>query len=260
MHMLVNLHTHTPRCNHAKGTEREYIERAIEGGFHTLGFSDHAPMPFDGGYYSNFRMRPEQFDDYMTTLIDLREEYKRDIRLLIGLEAEYYPRYFNRLIDMVSPYPLDYLILGQHFIGNEHDATYSGNPLNTEAELARYVDQTAEGLATGRFTYFAHPDLIRFLGADAVYEKHMRRLCENAKALDIPLEINLLGVHTHRAYPCERFFRIAAEVGNTIVLGSDAHSPHDTFRPETIEQAHAFARNLGLNPTEDIRIRNPFLR
>jgi len=48
--------------------------------------------------------------------------------------------------------------------------------------------------------------------------------------------------------------------GNTIVLGSDAHSPHDTFRPETIAQAHDFARNLGLNPTEDIRIRNPFLR
>ncbi len=176
--MLVNLHTHTTRCNHAKGTEREYIERAIEGGFQILGFSDHAPMPFDGDYYSHFRMRPEQFDDYMTTLIDLREEYKKDIRILIGLESEYYPRYFHRMIDLVSPYPLEYLILGQHFIGNEHDATYSGNPLNTEVELARYVDQTAEGLQTGRFTYFAHPDLICFHGEDAVYEKHIRRLCE----------------------------------------------------------------------------------
>ena len=258
--MLISVHSHTPRCNHAKGSEREYIERAIEGGFQVLGFSDHAPMPFDGDYYSHFRMRPEQFDDYMTTLIDLREEYKHDIRILIGLESEYYPRYFNRMIDLVSPYPLDYLILGQHFIGNEHDATYSANQLNTERELARYVDQTAEALATGRFTYFAHPDLVFFAGDEAIYEKHIRRLCENAKALDIPLEINLLGLNTNRAYPCSRFFRIAADVGNTVVLGSDAHVPHDVFLPDIIERATAFAHNLGLEPTEDFRIRNPFLR
>lgn len=30
--MLANYHTHTVRCHHAKGTEREYIEHAIEQG------------------------------------------------------------------------------------------------------------------------------------------------------------------------------------------------------------------------------------
>ena len=30
--MIANYHTHTWRCRHADGTEREYVERAIEGG------------------------------------------------------------------------------------------------------------------------------------------------------------------------------------------------------------------------------------
>ena len=35
--MKMNLHTHTPRCHHAIGSEREYIERAIAAGLDTLG-------------------------------------------------------------------------------------------------------------------------------------------------------------------------------------------------------------------------------
>ena len=46
-----SLHTHTFRCGHASGTEREYIENAIAAGFDTLGFSDHAPYVFRDGYY-----------------------------------------------------------------------------------------------------------------------------------------------------------------------------------------------------------------
>lgn len=36
--MIANYHTHTWRCRHADGTEREYVERAIEGGLKILGF------------------------------------------------------------------------------------------------------------------------------------------------------------------------------------------------------------------------------
>ena len=39
--MNANYHTHTVRCHHAIGSEREYIEKAISRGFKKLGFSDH---------------------------------------------------------------------------------------------------------------------------------------------------------------------------------------------------------------------------
>ena len=106
--MRANYHTHTPRCNHAEGAERDYIERALEGGLEELGFSDHTPYFFDKpGYYSSFRMRPEQLEDYVSTLLSLREEYGDRLRLFIGLEAEYYPKLFPRLLDFLRQFPLD---------------------------------------------------------------------------------------------------------------------------------------------------------
>ena len=62
--MIANYHTHTWRCRHADGTEREYVERAIEGGLKILGFSDHSPYPFPDGYDSGMRMRLDQVEGY----------------------------------------------------------------------------------------------------------------------------------------------------------------------------------------------------
>ena len=60
--MIVNLHAHTTRCGHASGTEREYLDRAVEAGLIRYGFSDHAPYIFTGtDYYSSSRMRPSLF-------------------------------------------------------------------------------------------------------------------------------------------------------------------------------------------------------
>ena len=39
--LIANYHTHTKRCHHACGEDREYVEAAIESGLKILGFSDH---------------------------------------------------------------------------------------------------------------------------------------------------------------------------------------------------------------------------
>ena len=119
MGMICNLHAHTVRCNHASGTEREYIENALAAGLETFGFSDHTPYVFADGYYSGFRMRPELQKDYVETLLALKEEYRGRIGILIGYEAEYYPRFWRDYLKLITRYHVDYLILGQHFIENE---------------------------------------------------------------------------------------------------------------------------------------------
>ena len=58
--MIANYHTHTVRCTHAVGTEEEYVIAVIKAGLKILGFSDHAPYPFAGGYCSHSRMRTEE--------------------------------------------------------------------------------------------------------------------------------------------------------------------------------------------------------
>ncbi len=52
-----NYHMHTTRCGHATGTDREYVESAIRLGYKTIGFSDHTPQPFPGGFVSPVRMK-----------------------------------------------------------------------------------------------------------------------------------------------------------------------------------------------------------
>lgn len=36
--LTTNFHTHTTRCNHAAGEDRQYVEEAIKGGLKVLAF------------------------------------------------------------------------------------------------------------------------------------------------------------------------------------------------------------------------------
>ena len=74
---LRNYHTHTALCNHAKGEIRDYVEAAVERGLKTIGFSCHAPYPFELKDYSSwYRMTTEQHDKYATEILALKAEYK----------------------------------------------------------------------------------------------------------------------------------------------------------------------------------------
>ena len=205
--MIANYHTHTTRCHHASGKEEDFVLRAIENGLKIFGFSDHVPMPFPDGHQSGYRIFREELEDYVRTVEALREKYADRIQILLGFEAEYYPALFEDMLHMLSPYNYDYLIMGQHFVGNE-DGGASGARTEDPAMLQQYVEQVIQGLSTGKFTYLAHPDLIYFAGPDDIYEQHMERLCRACLEMNIPLEVNLLGVEDHRHYPCDRFFRI----------------------------------------------------
>ena len=245
--LTFNYHTHTKRCNHATLDEdRAYVEKAIEGGMKILGFSDHAPYVFPNtDYYSNFRMKTDELHEYVESVRSLAKEYAKDIRILCGFELEYYPDFHKEETAFLSQVKPDYLILGQHFLGNELNEQYTRG--TEDSHLVGYVTQVLAGLATGDFLYLAHPDLAGFQYSESVVKREYRRLCEGAKRMNIPLEINLLGIRTNRHYPCEEFFKIAAEVGNSIILGTDAHDPLDVCDPQSEEIALQMVKKLGLN-------------
>lgn len=258
--MIANYHTHTTRCGHAIGTDREYIEHAIEAGLQILGFSDHVPVPFDGGFISPIRMKPEEIEDYFSSLTRLKNEYRRDIEILIGFEMEYFPAYFERTMALLAQYSVDYLILGQHYLGNELGAHRTKHPTDREDYLRQYVNQCIEGLDTGVFTYFAHPDTLNFTPGGALYEQQMRRLCEHALKKNVPLEFNLTGMRAPSICPHEPFFQIAAETGNPVILGFDAHNPDALTRRDTVRAGMKIIKKLGLTLLDRAEIVSPFPR
>ena len=256
--LTINYHTHTSRCRHAKGTDREYVESAIAAGVKILGFSDHAPYCFPDGYYSGFRMFRSDTEGYVKSISELKKEYAKDIRIYIGYELEYYPDYFSDTVEFIEGFGYDYMILAQHFCRNEMGEKPSGTPTDDEERLEKYVSQSVEGIKTGRFFYMAHPDLIGYTGSEEIYDRHMRRLCRYAKKADMPLEINLLGVHESRFYPHRQFWRIASEEGCKAIIGLDAHAPEHFGREQAYEKAIEFAESCGIEviaPETPVRMR-----
>ncbi len=79
--MLTNLHTHSTLCD-GKSTAEEVVLSAIEKGFTSLGFSSHGFTDFD------LRFCLQDYDSYISTLSALREKYKKDITIYIGVEEE----------------------------------------------------------------------------------------------------------------------------------------------------------------------------
>lgn len=253
--MIENYHTHTTRCRHATGTEEEYVLQAIDGGLKVLGFSDHTPFLFPDGYYSSIRMYPEELENYATTILALKEKYAGIIDIRLGLEVEYYPDRMADLLKLIAPYDIEYFILGQHWCGNEQGESYNGKATDDPNRLTRYCSQTIEAMSTGLFSYLAHPDILNFTGDPIFYREENIRLCETAKAYDIPLEINLQGIRACHHYPREEFWEIAGNMGCKVVLGSDAHKPIDVTDPASEAKALALVEKYQLQLLEHISLR-----
>lgn len=256
--MIANYHTHTYRCNHASGTELQYVQAAVDSGLKTLGFSDHSPYVFPKDHESRFRMRIDQLEDYVNCILNLKKSFSGVIDIPLGLEMEYYPKYLPELLSILRDYPMDYFLLGQHFIGSEVGEPYSGARTGDVGVLRRYCDQTIDAMQSGLYTYFAHPDLLFFVGDSKTYTAEVRRICREAKNCNIPLEINLLGMTEGRHYPNPLFWETAAEENCTVILGRDAHKAEAFFDKRAEEKALAMIDNLNLNLIAEVDLRKPF--
>ena len=251
--MKANYHTHTFRCYHAMGNEYAYIRRAIAAGIEVLGFSDHAPMLFPPEHDAYYRMKPSLLPDYVETILSLREQYRGVLKMPLGFEVEYYPDLFASFLEMIRPYPIDYLILGQHFLGNEMGGAHVMKETKEERILVDYVDQVIEGMNTGVF-----PDVVFYTGDTIAFRREMRRHCRAAKECGLPLEYNLLGLSEGRNYPSPDFWPIAAEEGNAVILGWDAHRPTAFLQHEVEEKALTYLHSLGITPIETLPFRKIF--
>jgi histidinol-phosphatase (PHP family) len=246
--MNYNYHTHTFRCNHANGTPEEYIQRAIENGIEYMGFSEHFPYICRDGFEARYRLPVAQLKEYFEELYELREMYAGWIDLKIGFELEYYPELFDIMLKNAISYGAEYLILGQHFIQEEHpDGVYAMTPSESEDELKQYVDCVVAGIKSGVFTYIAHPDLFNYVADEDIYRREMKRICIASLEYNIPLEINFLGIRTNRNYPNNIFWEIAGEVGCPVTFGFDAHDTLSAFDEDSFVKANDIVETYNLN-------------
>lgn len=255
MSRKANYHTHTDRCNHAVGSDEEYIVAAIKAGYSELAMTDHTPWNLFPHEVGRNRMKLEEMDGYIASMNHLKSLYADKIDIKIGVEAEYYRDRMDFLEDLIKKHRLDILVFGNHFRGFESRATYYGSYKDKTNLYKHYVEDAIDGMATGLYSIFAHPDLffrtdneVNSLALEAAQE-----ICDAANHYNVVLEYNLGGVRDgdHR-YPKPAFWEVVAKNKNLSVIGVDAHSPDDLLDTATRDEAKKYLESIGVNLTEVI--------
>ncbi len=246
--MDYNYHTHTILCSHASDTVEEYIKRAISCGVKYMGFSDHIPFIRPDGEESYYRVPTDKGEFYCDEIKAMREKYKEKIELSVGFESEYYGDYFDDMFKSAIEYGAEYLILGQHYVEPEiHGARHTVDETDNLKDLRDYVSSVVEGMKKKVFTYVAHPDMVNFTGDVEIYKEEMRKICVTSRELNIPLEINFLGIRKKRSYPRELFWQVAGEEKAPVTFGFDAHTGKDAYDEESLLVAKEMVKKYKLN-------------
>ena len=256
--MDYNFHAHTPLCRHATGTEREYIEAAIAAGVKDWGFSEHIPFIFPNGRENSYRVPLVEVKDYINAVNELKVEHKDKINIHLGFEMEYYPEYFEEMVENARHWGAEYLILGQHSVGTEPDFFFwSTTPTNNTEYLKDYVSRVVEAIKSGVITYVAHPDMFNFVGDDDIYNEEMVKILKAAEKYNVPLEINFLGIRDNRNYPTEKFWRLAADYDISVVFGFDAHDVDGAQDLASLPHALEICEKFDLKVLDKLKLIKP---
>lgn len=253
-----NYHSHTKRCGHAVGEDEDYVREAIKAGLEVLGFSDHAAYPIP---CPSERMNLDQVEDYMQSITALKEKYADDIKILLGMEVEYYPDQWEYLREYRKR--LDYCILGQHQISLDGQSSYH---LHHRDQLLEYVDKLGLACEHGLCDIIAHPDVCMWdypVLDGSVYEA-AEKIAAISLQYDVPLELNCgSGVRCGKrryqdgyryAYPVRPFFETFAKHNCKIVIGLDIHDPSLFHTDEYINDALSIVDGLDLTFVNDFDI------
>ncbi len=108
---LTNFHTHTTFSD-GHATMEDFVRGAIELGFSSLGFTSHAPFP----YKTRWTMDVENRDAYVAEFERLKEKYKGQIELYLGLEIDYLNESHNQTTWPTKDMPLDFRIGSIHTV------------------------------------------------------------------------------------------------------------------------------------------------
>lgn len=248
-------HIHSPFCPHGtKDPFEHYIEKAIEHGFTEITFTEHAPLPtnfVDPTPDKDSGMDPKDLTSYIETVQQLKEQYKQQIKINVGLEIDYiigYETETRAFLDIVGPF-LDDAILSVHFL--KHNDTYACIDFSDEVYLDfakqvggidslyhLYYDTVLKSLEAnlGRFKprRIGHPTLIhKFqLAHGEKIDDHSRitDILTKMKELGYELDVNSAGLSKtfcKEPYPPMPYIDFARSISLPLVFGSDAHSVKD---------------------------------
>lgn len=230
---MVDYHTHTKLCKHAKGEIKDYVLKAIERNLTEIGISDHMPLPDD--FDPEHRMRMDEFEIYRSWYEAVVEEFGDKIKIRFGIEAEFIEDKIDLIRNFIKDVNFDYVIGSVHFLGEWNIASHKEEWKWFEKDVNEVYEsyyQTLKKLVrSGIFDVVGHFDMIKKFGhyADKNFDELLREILKIIKENGLCIEINTSGLR-HKAkeiYPSVEILKVVKEYKIPLTLGSDAHNPED---------------------------------
>lgn len=231
--MMRDLHTHTSFCD-GKNTPEEMVQAAVQKGLAAIGFSGHSHTAFDESYC----MKKEDIPRYKAEVLRLREAYRDQITVMLGIEQ-----------DLYSNEPtgdFDYVIGSVHYIkaGNEYLPVDESEEMLLEGakkhfggdllSLAEAYYKEVSCLAQMHPDIIGHFDLItKFNEGNKLFDPHhpryvaaWKKAADALLPLGIPFEVNTgaiaRGIRT-TPYPSKEILAYIKEKGGCVILSGDTH-------------------------------------
>lgn len=256
-HYPANYHTHSLYCD-GKSTLEEHVREAEKQHLLQLGFSSHAPVPFE----NSFAITEEKLPEYVQEINALQP--KTEVKLLKSLECDFIPGMTMDFAERQQKCGLDYVIGGVHlvrpphgdglwFIDGSKQEIYDNGlrdlfDNNIKVAVTAFWEQTFEMLETQHLDIIAHFDKIKMHNRNRFFtedEQWYKMLADKAiqliKRHDVIIEVNTRGLYKKRCdhfYPSTELLMKARKADIPVLISSDAHQACELmlFVPEALEE------------------------
>ncbi len=251
----LHLHPHQPTESgpppgeYPPGHIEAYVEAAARQGVNELGFTEHLyrcveseqalgtwwerePDPGLAAHTQSFVAadRNLSLDTYVTAVEDAKS---RGLPVLLGLEVDFFPDTIAAVLELLEPYPWDFLIGSVHWIGgwavDSSEAGYEWDHRGLERGYDQYFALETQLAASGAVDVLAHVDLVKKYGHRLPAEPlhHYEAVVAAAAASGTAVEVSSQGLRKPVAevYPSPVFLRMFREAEVPITLASDGHFP-----------------------------------
>jgi histidinol-phosphatase (PHP family) len=242
--MQSNFHSHCLFCDGSASIET-FIKFAIAKNLKQYGISSHSPVPLQ----NDWSMRKEDIDEYRQEILRLKEKYKPEIEVYLGLEVDFILGISGANDEFIQSRKWDYLISSIHHLEQFPDRScwnidegfdlfkeglkyiFSGNIALVAKTFYR---RTCEMIELGGFDMIGHMDKISFNGrripgfdiSDKWYDDLIQETFRLLAEKEIIVEINTkLFYEKGVTFPDIRYFKQLHQLGIPIMVNSDCHCP-----------------------------------
>lgn len=239
MKIKADYHVHSEFSGDSQAPMKSMIEKAISLGLTRICFTDHIDYDYPKQYLDGARPFEFDMDTYFHKIHTLQAAYRKDIKVLAGVELGVRPYLAPRLNKLVESYPFDFVIASSHLIGSydPYFQDYWESIQNDgDAGICQYFDSIIENVeAFTNFDVYGHLDyVVRYVPnkdfhyEPAKYQEHIDRLLRAIIKAGRGIEVNTAGLKYGLpfAHPKEELLKRFFELGGKyITIGSDGHKP-----------------------------------